>query len=108
MHTGSAAAIDRLSRDKPVVCYLFDMLTMDGRGIIDEPLHRRRAWLKTVVRYNSTYRFSETFTDGQSLYTAIETKGMEGIMLKDQNSRYTHDSRSRSWLKVKVRKLDRR
>ncbi len=106
MHTGSAVAIERLARDKPVVCYLFDMLTMDGRDIIDEPLHRRRAWLKTVVRYNNTYRFSETFADGQSLYGAIEAKGMEGIMLKDQNSRYAHDSRSRSWLKVKVRNLD--
>lgn len=106
MHQKGAQTIERRSRDRPVCCYLFDLLSIDGMDIRRKPLNRRRQWLKTIVRTNEYYRFSENFADGDALFAAIEQKGMEGIMAKDQRSSYESGARSSSWQKIKSRKMD--
>lgn len=106
MHTGSPSAISKLQSTKPVVAYFFDMLSLDGTNILDAPLFRRRQWLSQVIKWNTTYRYSQSFDDGKMLYDAIDAKGMEGIMAKDQSAIYEPDTRSNAWLKVKCRKMD--
>lgn len=93
-------------KTKPVVCYLFDMISIDGLDVTNAPLSRRRAWLKTVLDRDSTYRYSEGMTDGAGLLAAIKAQGMEGIMAKDPKSKYTLGGRSGAWLKIKCRTLD--
>lgn len=106
MHTNGEHAIKELSRVKAVTCYLFDMMAIDGFDIQNQPCRKRREWLRAVFKKDAFYRFSETFEDGVSLLQAIEHRGMEGIMCKDQNSPYEANKRSQAWKKVKCRKLD--
>ncbi len=106
MHTKATGSIERASKSKPVTCYLFDLISLDGVDIKHIGLGRRRDWLKTILKTGTYYRLSETFTDGNQLFKAIESQGMEGIMAKDQNSPYIPGQRSDHWKKIKCRKLE--
>lgn len=98
---GSAIATTRSKH--PAVCYVFDCLYLDGRPIVNEPLLRRKSWLKDALKADNGYRFSETVDDGHSLFEAARAHRLEGIMAKRKDSRYYVGKRSDAWLKVKVR-----
>lgn len=95
--------IQRAMKKYPVYCYIFDLLYLDGRAVVNEPLIRRREWLKDAVKKDSPYRISEIVEDGAALFAATGELGLEGIMAKEKNSKYTPGKRSDSWYKIKVR-----
>jgi DNA ligase D-like protein (predicted ligase) len=95
--------IQRAMKKYPAYCYLFDLIYLDGRAVINEPLTRRREWLKDCVKKDSWYRLSEIVEDGLGLFEAAEELGLEGIVAKEKNSKYTLGKRSDCWLKIKVR-----
>lgn len=95
--------IEKLSKSNPVYCYVFDCLYLDGRSLINEPLLRRKEWLKDALKKDTPYRSSEFVEDGLSLFEAAREHNLEGIMAKDKTSRYLPGKRSDAWLKVKVR-----
>ena len=103
MHTQGEAGIARVRKKYPAVCYLFDCLSLDGKVITKEPLHRRQAWLNAAIKRGKPYKMSEAITDGQGLWQATKQMEMEGIMAKDKNAAYFIGSRSDVWLKVKHR-----
>lgn len=94
--------IKRASSSTPAFCYLFDCLHLDGKSIINEPLIRRREWLKDSLK-RGVYRMSESVEDGNGLFAAAKEMNLEGIMAKEKKSRYYPGRRSQSWIKVKVR-----
>lgn len=99
----SKAAIERASKKNPAVCYAFDCLYLDGRPLIHDPLSRRRAWLADAIRRDMPYRVSEFVREGKQLFEAAKQMGLEGIMAKDEHSRYHPGKRSSSWFKIKTR-----
>lgn len=103
MHQSSAGGIDRAAASKPVHCYLFDCLYLDGRAIVSEPLDRRREWLLDAIKRDTPYRVSEILEDGPGLFQAAKVMGLEGIMAKRRSSTYLPGKRSDNWVKVKVR-----
>src|SRR5215831_1225523 len=96
------SGIARLRERFPATCYLFDVLYLDGRPVVAEPLERRRDWLQDLIREQQVYRLSEAFPEGKSLYEAASAMGLEGIVAKLKNSPYTPGRRSPAWLKVKT------
>ena len=103
MQRSSEGDIERAMKKQPAFCYLFDVLYLDGRAVVNEPLERRRDWLKDAIKKDSSYRISETVDDGKALFDAAGQLGLEGIMAKDRNSKYFPGRRSDSWYKIKVR-----
>jgi len=103
MHTQGSASIDLVMKRHPVVCYLYDCLSIDGKVITEEPLHRRQAWLKAGIKKGKPYKLSEAIKDGKGLFAATKQMEMEGIMAKDKNASYHVGQRSDVWLKVKHR-----
>ncbi|HCR55305.1 MAG TPA: hypothetical protein DIW27_12865, partial [Cytophagales bacterium] len=95
--------IEKLSKTSPVYCYIFDCLYLDGRSLVNEPLLRRKEWLRDALKKETPYRTSEFVEDGQSLFVAAREHNLEGIMAKEKLSRYLPGKRSDAWLKVKVR-----
>jgi len=96
-------AVERARARHPAVCYVFDCLYLDGRPIVNEPLVRRRAWMKDAVRRDTPYRVSEAVDEGVELFRAAADMGLEGIMAKERNSTYKPGTRSSQWLKIKRR-----
>lgn len=95
--------IQKLVKSSPVYCYIFDCLYLDGRSLINEPLLKRREWLKDAVRTEGAYRISEIVEDGESLFEAAKELSLEGIMAKVKDGKYLPGKRSDLWQKIKVR-----
>ncbi len=95
---------DRDSKRSPAYCYLFDCLYLDGRSLVNDPWTRRRWWMIDSVRTGETnYRISESIEDGKALFTATKKLGVEGIIAKRTDGKYTFGKRSNDWVKVKVK-----
>lgn len=103
LKSSSSKKIQRLSKTRPVNCYLFDCLYMDGRPLIHEPLWRRYEWLQDSVKKGTPYRMSELVENGKGLFEAVKKLNLEGIMAKKEDSRYLPGKRSELWLKVKTK-----
>ncbi len=86
-----------------LVYFVFDVLEIEGRPVLDRPLTDRRALLADLLDGRSqTVRLSGAFDDGDALLDAARAQGLEGVMAKRASSTY-EQRRSRNWLKVKVR-----
>ncbi len=88
----------------PFVYEVFDLLHLDGRSLLDEPLEERRRLLGDVLRPDPRVRLSEHIeADGIAFFEAARVRGLEGIMAKDRHSMYVPGKRTDRWLKVKIR-----
>ena len=98
--------VDReLRRDVPVVLVIFDLLWLDGRTLLDEPLTTRRKLLEGLgLEHPYLLARLEEATDPQHLdriFAETRERGNEGLMVKDPLSPYTPGRRGLAWLKLK-------
>lgn len=93
---------------RPVLLYYaFDLLYRDGYDLRGAPLEQRKALLDGSLIPAERLRVVETFpTDGQTLYQAVQSNGMEGIVAKRRDSRYESGRRTDAWLKIKSTQTD--
>ena len=83
---------------------VFDLLHLDGRSLLDEPLAERRRLLATVLRPDPRVRLSEDVVGtGLAFFEAARSRGLEGMMAKDRRSTYRPGERTKAWQKVKIR-----
>jgi DNA ligase-1 len=90
----------------PIAYFVFDLLHLDGRSLLTEPLLERRRLLDglplpepalrrvEVVRVNSADAIEECFKGARG-------RRNEGLIIKDPASLYTPGRRGMSWLKLK-------
>ncbi|MEP6680883.1 MAG: DNA ligase D [Chloroflexota bacterium] len=89
----------------PLVYQVFDLLYHDGRLLVDVPLEDRKAALRGVLRPHPTVRYAgHVVGDGLAFIEAAREKDLEGIVAKLRTSLYEPGRRSRSWLKIKLRR----
>ena len=94
----------RTGTPTPFVYEVFDLLWLDGRSLLDEPLEERRRLLAAGLQTDPRVRLSEHIEgDGIAFFEAARTRSLEGIMAKDRHSRYEPGKRSMAWQKVKIR-----
>jgi bifunctional non-homologous end joining protein LigD len=103
MHQRGEAAVRRLMRSIPVTYVVFDLLWLDGHSLMDLPYMERRERLGELVGLDGEHwRTPELQVgDGAGLLAATRELGMEGIVGKRLNSRYTPGRRGGGWIKVK-------
>ena len=100
----SFSEMQQLKPSTPLVYYVFDLLEVDGKPVVDLPVEERRARLEKLLdRRNRTVRLSEFFDDGVALYRAAKEQGLEGIVAKRAGSAYAVGKRTRDWLKIKAK-----
>jgi len=96
---------DDLRREVPVVLVIFDLLSLDGRTLLDEPLTTRRQLLEGLgLRHPFLLARLEEATDPEHLdrvFKETRERGNEGLMVKDPLSPYTPGRRGLAWLKLK-------
>ncbi len=82
--------------------WFFDILHVDGRDLIDEPLSVRLAELERVA---GDWRMPGVVTDdaaeAERLSRDALAAGHEGVLVKALESTYTAGRRGKSWVKVK-------
>ena len=88
----------------PFVYEVFDLLHLDGRSLLAEPLEERRRLLAGVLRADPRVRLSEHIEgDGLAFFEAARVRGLEGIMAKDRRAPYLPGKRTDRWQKIKIR-----
>ena len=82
----------------PFVYEAFDLMWLDGRSLIAEPLEIRRRLLKDVLRADPRVRLSEDIAaEGIAFFEAARVRQLEGIMAKDRRSTYEPGKRTMAW-----------
>jgi len=102
INVAEAGAIATLSRNLPVVIFLFDLLYLDGRDLRGEPLLERKRLLKEILQPTEVIRYSEHFPGaGAELLEAAKAQGLEGVIAKRASSFY-ESRRTSDWIKFKL------
>lgn len=96
------------AREVALLPWFFDLLRIDGRDLIDEPLRTRRAELARVA---PDHLIPAVSTADAAVADAFAERalaeGQEGVMVKALDSPYTAGRRGKTWVKVKpVHTLD--
>jgi bifunctional non-homologous end joining protein LigD len=81
-----------------IVLVAFDLLYLDGYDLRKLPLVERKAHLKKLIALTDI-QFSESFeTDGRRIYQHACKAGLEGVVYKVRDSRYS-SGRTNDWVK---------
>ena len=107
MHVSSAAESRRRAADVPIAYVVFDLLRLGGHDLTGRPWHERRRLLEQIADdLPPGVDVAKVYDDGESLLSAADRKGLEGVVAKRTDSTYVPGSRTRHWVKVKVRRHD--
>jgi bifunctional non-homologous end joining protein LigD len=83
----------------PAIAYLvFDILVLDGRPLLSEPLWRRRDALRRSLTPGETVVAVPSIVgEGRALQAAVRAQGIGGVMARVRASPYLPGVRSRLW-----------
>ncbi len=84
-----------------IVYYAFDLLHLDGRDLMREPLDRRRELLRRAVEGSSVLLSDELPGTPAAIQQAVRGLGLEGVVAKRRRSLYQPGKRTDAWVKVK-------
>lgn len=95
--------VEKLAAEIPLQLFLFDLIYLDGKSVIDLPLSERRAFLVKVAEPSllAEQVLSDRVEVAERIYKDALDAGHEGIMLKNPSSAYAPGKRGKNWLKIK-------
>jgi bifunctional non-homologous end joining protein LigD len=103
IHQTSESVVRRRMKSHPVTYVIFDLLYLDGHDLSAEPYTRRRELLEELGLDGPSWQVpAYSVGHAKELLAASAEHGLEGIVLKRLDSRYTPGKRGGSWLKVKT------
>ena len=92
---------------RPAAFLAFDLLHLDGRSLLSQPLVRRREALRRVLRPgDEVVAVPAIATEGVALYDAAVAQGIAGILARQRASPYLPGIRSRLWRFVAAGPVD--
>ena len=93
----------RSEADGNLMFYVFDILWLEGKSLLELPLEDRRKILESIIPKSNSIVLSEHFNiKGTDFFKSAEKMGLEGIMAKRASSPYIPGDRTRDWLKIKT------
>jgi DNA ligase-1 len=95
----------QLLAEVPVIFVAFDMLYLDGRNLLEDPLRERRRLLDDL-NLPSPFMLAYLIQANNAeeldrIFDAARARNNEGLMVKDPDSKYTPGRRGLGWLKLK-------
>jgi bifunctional non-homologous end joining protein LigD len=93
------------SAGAPLHFYIFDLLILEGRDVMGEPLVKRRELLEEHVlpKLAEPIRYSPVLEAKlEDLIRSVKAQGIEGLVAKRRNSKYEPGQRSGVWQKMRV------
>ena len=99
--TASQAAAGR----GELVPWFFDVLHLDGRDLLDEPLSERDSVLGSLVPqgFRAPRLLTEDLEEARAFQASVLDAGHEGVVVKRLDAPYESGRRGGAWLKVKPR-----
>lgn len=85
-----------------LVYYVFDVLYINNKTVMDKPLLERKALLKKLLPKNSIIKYCDHVEEtGIAFFELMQKQGLEGMIAKRADSIYREGVRSNDWLKIK-------
>jgi bifunctional non-homologous end joining protein LigD len=96
-------ALEMEGRKAPLGFYVFDLLQLNGKGLLDLPVEQRKQVLAKVCEaVGDPIRYSgEIGGDVKTLLAEVKRRGLEGLIGKQRGSKYEPGRRSGAWIKLK-------
>jgi bifunctional non-homologous end joining protein LigD len=96
-------ALEMEGRKSPLRFYVFDLLQLDGKSLLQLPLEERKELLAQLCEsVGDPIRYSgEIGGDAKSLLAEVKRRGLEGLIGKQRKSVYEPGRRSGAWIKLK-------
>ncbi len=86
---------------RPVALLVFDLLHIDGRWLLNQPLDKRRDLLRRVLRPgDEVVMVPAVEGEGRALYEAVAAQGIAGILARRRASPYLPGVRSALWRSI--------
>ncbi|MBA2369516.1 MAG: DNA ligase D [Candidatus Protochlamydia sp.] len=96
----------RSEADGEIKYYVFDLLWLNGRSLMELPLNQRQDLLKSLLPKEGIIRANNSFdeTPIDELLSAARQMNLEGLIAKRNDSMYLPGERVLDWLKIKIQK----
>lgn len=99
--------VKEMAKEVPLKYFVFDMLYLDGKSLVDMPLTKRRELLEKVIKRNEVitvdnYESVDSVESLTAYFEKAKSLGLEGLILKNANKNYQAGARSFDWVKLKV------
>jgi DNA ligase-1 len=103
--TSSATKSDDSGPPLPLTLFCFDLLHVDGRDLMDEPLSERVAVMATVLPESLIVprTVATDVTEVQTAFAGAVRAGFEGAVVKKLHAPYAAGRRDSGWIKLKPR-----
>jgi DNA ligase-1 len=101
--------VEEMVKEIPLKLYLFDVIYLEGKLLIDTPYEQRWSTLQGLTESEllATRIVTEDLQQAEKLMKASIQAGHEGLMAKELKSKYTPGVRGKKWFKIKpAEKLD--
>lgn len=98
--------IEQMAESLPLKAFVFDILFVDGKSLIDTPLTERMEILQKVIRTDDILipepgKILTKANDLQLMLDDAITNGLEGVVVKRPDSCYEAGGRNFNWVKLK-------
>lgn len=98
--------IEEVAKQLPLKAFVFDILYVDGKSLIDTPLVERMEHLKKVLHLDDTLipASGKILHKPEELQVMLDdsiSKGLEGVVVKRVDSLYEAGGRNFNWVKLK-------
>ncbi len=98
--------IEEVSQDLPLRLFVFDIMLLDGKSLINEPYVSRRSEIdrvfsntKTITKTNMI--ITDKADEIDKFFDSVLESGLEGIVAKRLGSPYSAGARNFNWIKMK-------
>ncbi len=95
--------IEAVMKEVPVKLYLFDLMYLNGKSLIDMPYEQRWELLTQTSQGNFLAEriVTEKVSEAEELLNRAMDSGHEGLMAKSLTSDYAPGARGKKWFKIK-------
>ena len=91
------------SAESHIIYYVFDVMTLEGRDLMQLPLSERREVLRSILPTNEHLGISIAVQmTAQEMIALVREQGIEGIVAKRTDSIYQPGKRTGSWTKHRI------
>lgn len=98
--------IAEMAQSLPLKAFVFDVLYLNGKSLIDTPLTERMEIMKQVIHGDDTLIpspgvYLDDHVQLQDMLDDAISKGLEGVVIKRPDSGYVAGGRNFNWVKLK-------
>lgn len=97
----TASSIAHVSKTLPISYMVFDLLYLNGRDLRKESLVERTSKMDELFDNQEYLHQVESLSEGKTLFEAVRSAGLEGIVAKRKTSLYSPGKNHSDWYKIK-------